>query len=62
MHGVCVVYALYMHDVRMAYAWHMRGICMAAGDHYNGGCCFDYGNAEIDALDDGKGTMEAFQP
>tara|TARA_B110001452_G_scaffold194059_1_gene164029 strand:+ start:401 stop:1450 length:1050 start_codon:yes stop_codon:yes gene_type:complete len=30
-----------------------------AGKHYNGGCCFDYGNAETDALDDGKGTMEA---
>lgn len=29
------------------------------GGHYNGGCCFDYGNAEIDALDEGKGTMEA---
>jgi len=29
------------------------------GAHYNGGCCFDYGNAEIDALDHGKGTMEA---
>ncbi len=23
------------------------------------GCCFDYGNAEIDAHDDGNGTMEA---
>jgi len=29
------------------------------GDHYNNGCCFDYGNAEIDNLDDGEGTMEA---
>jgi len=29
------------------------------GDHYNGGCCFDYGNAETDNNDDGKGTMEA---
>jgi len=29
------------------------------GDHVNGGCCFDYGNAETDNLDDGKGTMEA---
>ena len=28
------------------------------GDHYNGGCCFDYGNAETDNNDDGKGTME----
>jgi len=32
---------------------------VTAGKHYNGGCCFDYGNAEIDALDHGKGTMEA---
>ena len=32
---------------------------VTAGDHFNGGCCFDYGNAEVDALDDGKGTMEA---
>jgi hypothetical protein len=29
------------------------------GDHYNEGCCFDYGNAETDDLDDGEGTMEA---
>ena len=59
----------------MVYAWymHMHGICMVytrpepmytvvAGDHYNDGCCFDYGNAEVDALDDGKGTTAAIQP
>jgi len=28
------------------------------GQHYNSGCCFDYGNAEIDSRDDGDGTME----
>jgi len=28
------------------------------GHHYNGGCCFDYGNGEIDSSDDGAGTME----
>jgi non-reducing end alpha-L-arabinofuranosidase len=28
------------------------------GHHYNGGCCFDYGNGEIDSHDDGAGTME----
>ncbi|MGA7675801.1 MAG: arabinofuranosidase catalytic domain-containing protein [Rhizomicrobium sp.] len=28
------------------------------GRHYNNGCCFDYGNAETDSLDDGNGTME----
>ncbi len=29
------------------------------GTHYNGGCCFDYGNAETNSLDNGNGTMEA---
>jgi hypothetical protein len=29
------------------------------GTHYNGGCCFDYGNAETNAHDDGNATMEA---
>ncbi|KAJ9455959.1 putative alpha-L-arabinofuranosidase B [Diplonema papillatum] len=29
------------------------------GKVYNDGCCFDYGNAETDNKDDGKGTMEA---
>lgn len=29
------------------------------GTHYNDRCCFDYGNAETDNLDDGKSTMEA---
>jgi hypothetical protein len=28
------------------------------GHHFNDGCCFDYGNAEIDSRDDGDGTME----
>jgi non-reducing end alpha-L-arabinofuranosidase len=28
------------------------------GHHYNSGCCFDYGNGEIDSRDDGDGTME----
>ena len=28
------------------------------GHHFNSGCCFDYGNAEIDSRDDGNGTME----
>src|SRR5271169_2640843 len=28
------------------------------GKHYNSGCCFDYGNAEIDSRDDDNGTME----
>ncbi len=29
------------------------------GLHFNSGCCFDYGNAEIDSHDDDNGTMEA---
>ncbi len=28
------------------------------GKHYNSGCCFDFGNAEIDSRDDSAGTME----
>lgn len=28
------------------------------GLHFNSGCCFDYGNAEIDSHDDDNGTME----
>ena len=28
------------------------------GHHFNNGCCFDYGNAEINSKDDGNGTME----
>lgn len=30
-----------------------------SGKHFNNDCCFDYGNAELDNKDDGKGTMEA---
>jgi len=29
------------------------------GTHYNDRCCFDYGNAETNNLDDGATTMEA---
>lgn len=32
---------------------------VTSGTHYNGGCCFDYGNAEVDSHDDGRSTMEA---
>jgi hypothetical protein len=39
---------------------------VTSGKHFNGGtgkppngCCFDYGNAEVDNNDDGKATMEA---
>jgi non-reducing end alpha-L-arabinofuranosidase len=32
---------------------------VTSGDFYNGGCCFDYGNAETNSMDNGEGTMEA---
>ena len=32
---------------------------VTSGNYYNGGCCFDYGNAETNNLDNGNGTMEA---
>ncbi|KAL1505101.1 hypothetical protein AB1Y20_008860 [Prymnesium parvum] len=32
---------------------------VTSGRHFNNGCCFDYGNAETDNLDEGAGTMEA---
>ena len=32
---------------------------VTSGTHYNNRCCFDYGNAETNNLDDGAGTMEA---
>ena len=32
---------------------------VASGTHYNSECCFDYGNAEVNNDDDGRGTMEA---
>lgn len=31
---------------------------VASGTYYSDGCCFDYGNAELDMKDDGTGTME----
>jgi hypothetical protein len=31
---------------------------VVSGKHFNSGCCFDYGNAEIDSRDDDNGTME----
>lgn len=32
---------------------------VTSGQHYNSGCCFDYGNAEVNNHDNGAGTMEA---
>jgi len=31
---------------------------VVSGKHYNQWCCFDYGNAETNNLDNGKATME----
>jgi non-reducing end alpha-L-arabinofuranosidase len=32
---------------------------VTSGTHVNTGCCFDYGNAESNNKDTGKGSMEA---
>jgi hypothetical protein len=32
---------------------------VASGTHFNSGCCFDYGNAETNNLDNGNGHMDA---
>jgi hypothetical protein len=32
---------------------------VTSGTHFNDRCCFDYGNAETNNLDDGAGTMVA---
>ncbi|MHB8629242.1 MAG: arabinofuranosidase catalytic domain-containing protein [Aggregatilineales bacterium] len=32
---------------------------VTAGGHVNSGCCFDYGNAETNSLDNGNGHMDA---
>ena len=32
---------------------------VTAGKRFNAGCCFDYGNAETNNHDDGRGAMEA---
>lgn len=36
-----------------------RMYMVANGKYYNDKCCFDYGNAETNSLDNGNGTMEA---
>ena len=35
---------------------------VTSGQHANDGCCFDYGNAEVDNHDDGAGTVSARTP
>ncbi len=32
---------------------------VTSGKHFNGGCCFDYGNSEVDRKADGSGAMDA---
>ncbi|HET6145995.1 MAG TPA: arabinofuranosidase catalytic domain-containing protein [Polyangia bacterium] len=32
---------------------------VTSGKHFNSGCCFDYGNSEVDRMADGPGTMDA---
>ncbi len=32
---------------------------VTSGKHFNGGCCFDYGNSEVDRSADGAGAMDA---
>lgn len=32
---------------------------VTSGSNFNDGCCFDYGNAETNSMNDGEGTMEA---
>jgi hypothetical protein len=32
---------------------------VASANYYNAGCCFDYGNAEVNSMDNGEGTVEA---
>ena len=32
---------------------------VASGTHFNSGCCFDYGNSELDRKADGAGAMDA---
>ena len=37
-----------------------EGVYMVtSGRHFNGGCCFDFGNAEVNNLDNGAGHMDA---
>jgi hypothetical protein len=38
----------------------LEGMYMVtSGKHYNSGCCFDYGNSELDRKADGSGSMDA---
>jgi hypothetical protein len=32
---------------------------VTSGTHFNGGCCFDFGNAEVNIDDNGNGPLDA---
>jgi hypothetical protein len=64
------VYALYLKPANSFWRdGHTTGVPLKAdpeaiymvtsGKHFNGGCCFDYGNSELDRKPDGAGMMDA---
>jgi hypothetical protein len=63
-------YALYINPGNSYFAYNSAGsvptgsspegeYMVTSGTHANGGCCFDYGNTEIDHHADGNGAMDA---
>ncbi|MFD9126249.1 arabinofuranosidase catalytic domain-containing protein [Kitasatospora sp. NPDC059571] len=63
-------YALYINPGNSYFAYNSAGAVptgsspegeymVTSGTHVNGGCCFDYGNTEIDHKADGNGAMDA---
>ncbi|GAA0698511.1 alpha-L-arabinofuranosidase B [Kitasatospora atroaurantiaca] len=63
-------YALYINPGNSYFAYNPAGgvptgsspegeYMVTSGTHVNGGCCFDYGNTEIDHKADGNGAMDA---
>ncbi|WP_293988196.1 alpha-L-arabinofuranosidase B [Streptomyces sp.] len=63
-------YALYINPGNSYFAYNSSGgvptgsspegeYMVTSGTHVNNGCCFDYGNTEIDHLADGNGAMDA---
>ncbi|GHK01698.1 alpha-N-arabinofuranosidase [Streptomyces sp. Y2F8-2] len=63
-------YALYINPGNSYFAYNSTGgvptgsspegeYMVTSGTHVNGGCCFDYGNTEIDHKADGNGAMDA---
>uniref|UniRef100_A0AB33K257 Alpha-L-arabinofuranosidase B n=1 Tax=Kitasatospora sp. CMC57 TaxID=3231513 RepID=A0AB33K257_9ACTN len=63
-------YALYINPGNSYFAYNANGgvptgsspegeYMVTSGSHVNNGCCFDYGNSEIDHKADGNGAMDA---